>query len=225
MKEFEAVLLRASSSRLDKFLQALRLNLVLKRVILLSVLVIFSVPNKVFSITFLSPCMIKCLKLSRTKESNKQNISFWFSIEYAPPMSTSFIRTVCIGYDRRIFSSFIRYHSDMIYEFVHMVRLKNTNKIVIDIFIIHIFQSIFYLKMTYDLVHFLLYTTKKIISTILCFILCLCHYVICKVRIKSSVDIFIFDFRCSKSTEIFFFFNYQAVNFSEICQSYRFYFF
>ena len=57
--------LKASSSFLDKFLQALRLNLIFTRVVLLLVLVICSVPSKVFSITFLSSWIINAFKPSR----------------------------------------------------------------------------------------------------------------------------------------------------------------
>ena len=67
-----AVSLKASSSFLDKSLQALILNITFTRVILLSVLVICSVPNKVFSITFLSSWIIKCFKPSRPYESKKK---------------------------------------------------------------------------------------------------------------------------------------------------------
>ena len=64
-KKLLAVLLKASSSFFDKFLQAIRLNLIFTRVILLSVLVFCSVPNKIFSITLLLSWIIKAFKPSR----------------------------------------------------------------------------------------------------------------------------------------------------------------
>ena len=64
-KKLLAVLLKASSSFLDKFLQAIRLNLIFTRVILLSALVFCSVPNKIFSITFLLSWIIKAFKPTR----------------------------------------------------------------------------------------------------------------------------------------------------------------
>ena len=78
-KKLVAVSLKASSSFLDKFLQASRLNLIYTSVILLSVLVIRSVSNNFFSITFLSSWIIKCFKPSRPKEPKKK-ISVFGSI-------------------------------------------------------------------------------------------------------------------------------------------------
>ena len=46
----------------NKFLKVLRLNVIFTRVILLSFLVICSVPNKIFSITFWSSWTMKCFK-------------------------------------------------------------------------------------------------------------------------------------------------------------------
>ena len=98
-KKLWAVLLKPSSPFLDEFLQALRLKRILQRVILLSVLAIFSTPNKIFSITFLSSCMIKCFKLSNPKES-KRKISILGSIssilhqcvpDFYPPLLSDII--------------------------------------------------------------------------------------------------------------------------------------
>ena len=71
-KKFVAVLLKASSPFLVKFLQAWRLNLIFTRVILLSVLVIWSIPNKIFYITFQSSWIIKFFKPSIKKKSKKK---------------------------------------------------------------------------------------------------------------------------------------------------------
>ena len=57
-----AVSLKASSSFLDQFLEAWRSNLISTRIILLPILVICSVPNKIFSITFLSSWIVKIFK-------------------------------------------------------------------------------------------------------------------------------------------------------------------
>ena len=54
-KKSRAVSLRLSSSFLDKFLQAFKLNLIFARVILLSVLVNCSVPNSIFQLIFYRP--------------------------------------------------------------------------------------------------------------------------------------------------------------------------
>ena len=76
----KAVSIKASSSFFVKFLQALRLNLIFTRVILLLVWVICSVPNKIFSITFLSPWIVKFFKPSSTKESKKKmSVLGWMS--------------------------------------------------------------------------------------------------------------------------------------------------
>ena len=69
-KKLLSVSLKESSSFLNKFLQALRLNLIFTSVILLSVLVICSVPNKVFSITFLSSWIIKAF--NRQDQTNQR---------------------------------------------------------------------------------------------------------------------------------------------------------
>ena len=78
-KKSFAVLLRESSSPWDRFLQAFRLKRILQRVILLSVLVIFSVPNSIFSTISRSSFMMKCFKPSKPKEL-KNKISVFGSM-------------------------------------------------------------------------------------------------------------------------------------------------
>ena len=74
-KKLLAVSLKTSSPFFDKFLQAFRLNLILS-VILLSVLVICSVTNSIFSMIFLSSCITNCFKPSIPKESKKKISGF-----------------------------------------------------------------------------------------------------------------------------------------------------
>ena len=78
-KKFVVVSLRESSSTFDKFLSALRLNRILQKVILFSVLVTFSVPDSTFSTIFWSSYSMKCFSPSKPKES-KKNISFFGSM-------------------------------------------------------------------------------------------------------------------------------------------------
>ena len=102
-----------------------RLNLILKRVILLSVLAIFSVPNKIFSMTFLSSYMIKCFKPSTPKESKKK-ICFWLYIKYNLPVCLAFFTAVSFSNNEGIFALFLRYYRCMVNKFIHMIRRKNT---------------------------------------------------------------------------------------------------
>ena len=101
-KKLLAVSRKASSSFLDKFLQALRLNLIFTRVILLSILVICSVPNKIFSITFLSSWIIKAFKPSRPNVSKKK-MSVFGSMssmlhQWVPPLLEMSVFAIRNGY-------------------------------------------------------------------------------------------------------------------------------
>ena len=103
--EFVAESLDKIKKKIDKFLQAFRLNLISKRVILLSVLVICSAPNKIFSITFLRPVWWNFLG-HQDQQNRRRKCQFWFNIKYATPMSTAFFRPVSVSYDKWIFSLF-----------------------------------------------------------------------------------------------------------------------
>ena len=101
-KKLITVFLKASSSFLDKFFQALRLNLIFTRAVLWSVLVIRSVPNKIFSITFLSSWIIKCFKPSRPNKSKKK-MSVFGSIssmlhQWVPPFLELSVFAMVSGY-------------------------------------------------------------------------------------------------------------------------------
>ena len=89
-KKFLAVSLKESISLSDNFLHALRLKSILQRVILLSVLVIFSTPSSICLTIGLSSCTMKCFSPYKPKESKKKNISFWFNIQYTPPVTPGF---------------------------------------------------------------------------------------------------------------------------------------
>ena len=92
-KKFIAVSLKTSSSFFVKFLQALKLNLIFARVILLSVLVICLVSSKIFS-NFLSHQFLK---------NQIKNISFRFNVEYAPSVHSALARGICISNYEQIF--------------------------------------------------------------------------------------------------------------------------
>ena len=146
------MLLRLSSSLLDKFLQAFKLNLIFTRVILLSVLVNCSVLISIFSITFLSSCIVKLFR-PLTPNLSKKKMCFWFNSEYAPLVRTFFVRAVSICYQEDILSFFFRYHQLEVYEFRHLLSRKSIHKIVIYVRVINIFKTL-YLKVTNSLAHF-----------------------------------------------------------------------
>ena len=105
-----------------------RLNRILKRVILLSVLVIFSVPNNIFLIIFRSFCMTKCFKPSSPKESKKK-MSCFGSIssmlhQCVLPFSELSVFAITKGY----FPIFSGNHGSMINKFVHMIWWKKTQQ-------------------------------------------------------------------------------------------------
>ena len=121
--KFLAVLLKESISWFEKFLHAPKLKRILQRVILLSVLVIFSTPRSIFSTISLSSCTMKCFNPSRPKES-KKNMSVFGSMSKILHQWTP---GIC--YYKRIFS-FARYHRSMINKFIHIIR-RNYYKIIL----------------------------------------------------------------------------------------------
>ena len=96
------------------------------------------------------------------KRIEKEDVSFRFNIEYAPPMFATIARAVIICNDKWIFSLFSWYHGRTINKFIHIIWWKKTHKIIIYVLIFHVFKSIFNLRITDSLAPFL-YSTKKII--------------------------------------------------------------
>lgn len=91
-----AVSLKLSISLLLILLQAFIESFIFTSIILLSVIVIFSVPLSIFSIIFLLSCVMKLFKPLIRNES-KQKIYLWFNVQYAPPMRTFYFWAISIG--------------------------------------------------------------------------------------------------------------------------------
>ena len=181
-----------------------RLNLILKRVILLSVLAIFSVPNKIFSMTFLSSYMIKCFKPSTPKESKKKIYVFGSisSIIYqcVSPFSLLSVLAITKGY-LPCFSDIIDAWLINLFIWLEGKTQNYHLNLHLQCFLWH-FQFEHYLFLCS-----LLNTTKKICQFIFCFVLCFLHDLVCCVRIQCSLNIFIFNFLCSISKKIWNTFN------------------
>ena len=130
-------------------------NFIFTSVILLSDLVIFSIPDNIFCITFSSFCIIKFFSSSIPKESKKKKRSGFDSMssmlhQCIPSLSELSVFAIKKG-------CFSRYHIFRINKFVRVDCWKNTNKIFHYIIVIKIFNCLFYLKIWYFFRHFASY--------------------------------------------------------------------
>ena len=153
--------LKASSSFLDKFLQASRLNLIFTRVILLLVLVICSFLKRIFSITFMLSWTIKAFRPSRPNESKKKmsvfgSISSILHQSVAPLLELS-VLAMTNGF------SFLFQKSSMHDWWICSCSLMEKHpQNCYYVLISYIFESFFNLKITDSFSHFL-HATGEII--------------------------------------------------------------
>ena len=105
-KKLVAVSLKTSSSFLDNFLQALRLNLIFTRAVFCyQCCHPFSTKQDFFN-NFLIILDNKMFQTIKTKRIKWQNVCFWLNIKHAPPLSSPLAGAVSICYDKWIFSLF-----------------------------------------------------------------------------------------------------------------------
>ena len=139
-------MLKLSSSFLDKCFQMFRLNFIFLKVILLSILASW-VPKSIFSTTFLSSHWTKmCWKKNRSVCGSISKILY----QWVPFLSELSVFTMTNGYFP-FFSKIIVLYSINLFM---CLAGKNSHNIVIYVWIIDIFQGLFYLKIAYSLVHF-----------------------------------------------------------------------
>ena len=127
-KKFLAVSLKESISLSDKFLHAPRLKRILQRVILLSVLVIFSTPSSICLTIGLSSCTMKCFSPYKPKESKKK-ISVLVQYPVYSTSDTWFFTAVRVCYYKGVFP-LVWYHRSIINKLIPIIRRKYTNTII-----------------------------------------------------------------------------------------------
>ena len=96
---------------------------------------------------------MKCFKPSSPKDP-KEKYLFLARYQVYSIIVSPLFRAVSVCYNEGVFSFFLKFHSSMINKFIHVIRRKNTKKIIIDIFISQDFYSISNLNITDSLAHF-----------------------------------------------------------------------
>ena len=181
-KKIVAESLKASSSFFDKFLQALRLNLIFTSVTLSSAFYIWLVPKRIFSINFLLSWIIKLFKPLTPNESKKK-ISVFGSMSSTLHQWVSFLLELSVFTTTNGYFPFFWKIRNMINKFFHMVWRKSPHKIIIYIIVINISKNFFILKITNPINHF--FNQKDYLYKFFCFCACFLHYVVSNVRFKN----------------------------------------
>ena len=119
--------LKLSNSFLDKFLQALRLNFIITRVILLSVLVSCSAQKSTFSTTFLLSCIMKHLKhpyqMCQKKTLLCGSVSNMLH-QWVSSLSELSVLAIVKGY----FLPFLWYYCFVVNKYIHLLAGKTSTK-------------------------------------------------------------------------------------------------